>query len=100
MAPARAQPLHLDAATLHDTAGHVQWLADPSGQWQASQAASAPGWQPLRGSLGAGYTDAAIWLKLQLQVPAVRPEGDQQVKADYRGWQYQRQSHHRTHRPA
>lgn len=75
MAPARAQPLHLDAAPLHDTAGHVQWLADPSGQWQTSQAASAPGWQPLRGSLGAGYTDAAIWLKLQLQVPAVRPEG-------------------------
>ncbi|MNE98351.1 hypothetical protein D3C80_1968510 [compost metagenome] len=35
-----------------------------------------------------------------LAEPAVRPEGDQQVKADHRGWQYQRQSHHRTHRPA
>lgn len=75
MTPARAQPLRLDAA-LHNTAGHVQWLADPSSQWQTPrEAASAPGWQPLPGSLGAGYTDGAIWLKLQLQVPAVQPEG-------------------------
>ena len=74
--PGLAQPLPLDADTpMRDTAGHVQWLADAGGQWQAADAAAAPGWQHLPGSLGAGYTRAAIWLRVQLHIPQALPDG-------------------------
>lgn len=56
-------------------AEHMQRLDDPHGQWDARQAAQVgDGWQPLAGNLGAGFTSAAIWLRLVLHVPEPRME--------------------------
>lgn len=75
---ALAQPAILTLspdATVLNTAGHVQWRVDVSGTQSAQEAAQSSDWQPLPGSLGAGYTSAAIWLKAQLQVSQPLHEG-------------------------
>ncbi len=65
-------PLRLDAPKLA-AAGHLERLDDPTGLLGASQAAQAPGWTALPGDLNAGYTDAAVWLRLHLQAPQPGP---------------------------
>jgi signal transduction histidine kinase len=63
-------PLRLatDARVLA-AAGHLERLDDPTGMLDAAQVAQASGWIALPGHLNAGYTDAAVWLRLRLQAP-------------------------------
>ncbi len=77
LAPAaRAQVLALDASQpFFDTSGHIQMLADPGGKLDAAQAAAAPGWTALPGNLSAGFSDAAIWLRLPLLIAALPEQG-------------------------
>lgn len=66
---AQANPLSLSTrAPFFDTAGHLQVLQDPGGTLDAAQADAAPGWTSLPGNLSAGFSDAAIWLRLPLRI--------------------------------
>lgn len=73
--PAAAAVLRLDCVAVHDTAGYVSRLDDPTGRLSASQAADAPGWSGMPGSLNAGFTSAAVWLRLTVAVGNTPPEG-------------------------
>ena len=65
-----AQVLRLDgAAPMQEARGYLQRLDDSSRALSAEQAALAQGWQPLPGHLNAGFTTAAVWLRLRLLVP-------------------------------
>src|SRR5690606_34004424 len=67
--PAGAAVLHLDAqSTMHDTAGFLERLDDPGGRLRAAQADAADGWMPLPGSVNAGFTGDAVWLRLTVHV--------------------------------
>lgn len=80
---AGARPVHSQAvapppalrleptAPMRDTAGHLQRLDDPGGTLDAAQAGQSPGWTSLPGNLSAGFTSAAIWLRLRID--ASRP---------------------------
>lgn len=50
--------------------GQMEWLRDPGARWTPQEAAAAEGWQALRGSPNAGFTEDAIWLRLRLAQPA------------------------------
>lgn len=75
--PAAAAVLHLDGSdiAMHDTAGYLERLDDPRGMLDPAQANAVPGWSALPGSLNAGFTSHTVWLRLTLQVDAVRPYG-------------------------
>lgn len=60
-------PLQLAAdAPVQSTAGHLQRLDDLAGMLDADQAGQAAGWTALPGNVSAGYTGAAVWLRLRL----------------------------------
>jgi len=52
----------------------VSWLRDPGGRLGIAQVAAAGGFAPLRGSLRAGRSQDAFWLRVVLP-PAVRDSG-------------------------
>ena len=64
--PASGQPV--------STSGHMQMLRDPSGQLGPQAALAAPGWRPLPGAVSAGYTQDAIWLRLEVTRAAQSPD--------------------------
>lgn len=69
-------PLLLQARTLvldpdvpmQETAGQWQRLDDASGLLDVRQADLAPGWKAMPGHLNASFTQAAVWLRMPLQV--------------------------------
>ncbi|MEG0556593.1 MAG: 7TM-DISM domain-containing protein [Comamonas sp.] len=66
--PASAQPvLQLDAASSISTGGYLALLRDPGGLMDADTAARATSWRVLPGSVKLGYTDDAVWLRLNVQ---------------------------------
>ena len=74
--PAAATALSLGPqARVYDTTGHLQRLDDPGGELGPEQAGAAPGWSALPGSLNAGFTASAVWLRLTLDVEQVEPDG-------------------------
>jgi len=74
--PAAAAVLRLDAQSpLNDTAGYLERLDDPDGALDAAQADAAQAWSQLPGGLDAGFTPDVLWLRVRLDVTAVRPEG-------------------------
>jgi signal transduction histidine kinase len=74
--PANAAMLRLGAPLQdYDTAGYLERLDDPAGALDAAAAAAAPGWTALPGSLNAGFTASAIWLRLTLNVDATEADG-------------------------
>lgn len=60
------------ATTLH---GHLQVLRDPSQRLSPEAANRAPGWQPLDGTPGFGFTADAVWLRFTVRQPAGAPPG-------------------------
>jgi len=71
-----AATLHLGPRpTTYDTAGYLERLDDPRGTLDAAQADAAEGWAPLPGSLNAGFTRSAIWLRLTVDVDEAEPDG-------------------------
>jgi len=74
--PAGAAALHLGSrARVYDTAGHLERLTDPGGALDADQANAAPGWSAMPGSLSAGFTSDAVWLRLTLDIGQAGPDG-------------------------
>ncbi|CAM4390185.1 histidine kinase [Comamonas aquatilis] len=66
--PASAQPvLQLDAASSISTGGYLALLRDSGGLMDADTAARATSWRALPGSVKLGYTDDAVWLRLNVQ---------------------------------
>ena len=73
---AQALTLQLNTeAPFFDTAGRMQMLADPEGKLDATQASDAAGWSSLPGNLSAGFSDAAIWLRLPVYIADQPPQG-------------------------
>ena len=58
------------ATTLHN---HLQVLRDASLQISPDAAAAAPGWQPLAGTPGFGFTNDAVWLRFSVVQPGIEP---------------------------
>ncbi|MBB1629043.1 sensor histidine kinase [Achromobacter sp. UMC71] len=76
MAQALAEPLHLDSVVrMQDADGHLERLDDASGALDVPDVAASAGWTALPGSLSAGFTPAAVWLRLPVQVDRVPPGG-------------------------
>ncbi|EZH78446.1 histidine kinase [Ectopseudomonas composti] len=72
----QAAALHLDdTKPMFSTAGYLEGLADPGGQFDVAQANAAQGWQKLPSNLNAGYTPNTYWLRLRLDVPQLLPGG-------------------------
>lgn len=46
--------------------GHLQRLDDPAGLLTPEQAQQAEEWQPLASSLSAGFTNAHVWLRVEI----------------------------------
>ena len=65
----------LAGATRLEFAGHLAMLKDVSGQLTLAQAMQSADWQPLPGEMNLGFTQAAIWLRLDLErgVTCVKP---------------------------
>lgn len=64
---AAQEPLRLEPGErMLRAAGHLQWLRDDTRAMSAMQAAASTAWVDLPANVNAGYTDAAIWLRLQL----------------------------------
>lgn len=69
-----AQPtLMLEASRSMSASGHLALLRDPGGQLDAEAVATAASWEVLPGSLKLGFTDDAIWLRLNVQRGAAEP---------------------------
>ncbi|KAF1050938.1 MAG: Sensor histidine kinase ResE [Delftia tsuruhatensis] len=65
----QARTLVLDPdAPMQETAGQWQRLDDASGLLDVRQADLAPGWKAMPGHLNASFTQAAVWLRMPLQV--------------------------------
>ncbi|MDC8757836.1 sensor histidine kinase [Janthinobacterium fluminis] len=75
-APAgRAAPLTLPADGRQVSAsGHLLMLRDPGGRLGPDAALAAPGWRALPRAVSAGYTDDAVWLRLDVAREAAAPE--------------------------
>src|SRR5690606_3941121 len=74
-AVAASAPLRLTSEEpVFHAAGHLEMLVDAGGSLDAAQARQSDAWTALPGSLSAGFTDAAIWLRLPLDV-GFRPPG-------------------------
>lgn len=67
--------LHAPAATLlpADARLVVERLDDPAAQMDANAALTSNAWQPLPGSLSAGFVPGAVWLRLQVQTGPSAP---------------------------
>lgn len=52
---------------------HTLMLRDPAGGLSPDAALAAPGWRALPGAVSAGYTDHAIWLRLDVTRTAQAP---------------------------
>ena len=63
----------LAGATRLEFAGHLAMLKDVSGQLTLAQAMQSADWQPLPGEMNLGFTQAAIWLRLDLERDAAAP---------------------------
>ncbi len=75
MAQASAEPLRLNSTVrMQDADGHLERLDDASGALDVRDAAASAGWTALPNSLSAGFTPAAVWLRLPVQVDRV-PQG-------------------------
>ncbi|WP_347900804.1 sensor histidine kinase [Pseudomonas purpurea] len=65
---AQADVLHLSRLEQPVSArGYLQRLDDPKGTLTPEQAAQATTWRALPGSLSAGYTTDAVWLRIEVQ---------------------------------
>lgn len=71
---AQARTLTLDARTM-DTAGYLERLDDAGGARPVEQIEQASGWTALPGSVGAGFTPAAVWVRLKVEVKDHAPGG-------------------------
>ncbi|MDN2712504.1 sensor histidine kinase [Janthinobacterium sp. SUN118] len=68
-------PLMLPAGAQKVTAsGHLRMLADPGGKLDPDAALHAAGWRALPAAVSAGYTDDAIWLRLDVVRAAASPD--------------------------
>lgn len=64
--PASGQPV--------SASGHLQMLRDATGRLGPDAALAAPGWRTLPGAVSAGYTQDAVWLRLDVARAAAAPD--------------------------
>ncbi|MEG1328539.1 MAG: 7TM-DISM domain-containing protein, partial [Janthinobacterium sp.] len=82
LAALQALPGHAAAAALVlpadgrpvSASGHLQMLRDTTGQLGPDAALAASGWRPLPGPVSAGYTQDAIWLRLDVARATQSPD--------------------------
>ncbi|MGZ3253901.1 MAG: sensor histidine kinase [Burkholderiaceae bacterium] len=66
--PVRLEP----QAGMISLSGRMSWLIDKTGSLTIYDASMASGWQPLPNDLHAGLTDAAVWLRVDVDQPDAR----------------------------
>ncbi len=59
--------------TRADLAPHLSLLRDAGGAMGVADVAGSPGWQALRGAFNRGFTQEALWLRVQIERPAGSP---------------------------
>lgn len=56
-----------------DLAPHTSILRDAGGAMGVAEVADSPDWHALRGTFNVGFTQDALWLRLQIERPAASP---------------------------
>ena len=72
--PAPASLVLPESAQAVSASGHMLMLRDPGGTLGPDAVLAAPGWRALPGAVSAGYTDDAVWLRLDLARAAHAPD--------------------------
>lgn len=65
-------PLRLDPlASVISLAGHMEWLREKNALLSPAAAQADPGWQALAGELNAGFTLDPVWIRFEVEQPAL-----------------------------